>query len=624
MLQTEKDLIVNQARQQLTDAQASISSEIERLRTIVQEGASELKNADTEVEEAKMIQAALLRHSGRTLEELEKLLPSPYFTRCTILFDDERDPQTYYFGKFSFEPESIISWTTPIASVRYEEPGHISYSTPEDGQRTGILLRKDQYMIVEGKIIFLASESTEYPRELVYQEYLSTRRSGFALPEIVAQMEKAQDQVIRADHAGPFTISGPAGSGKTTLALHRVAYLAQSPETSRIYPSRQIIVFVQDTGTKDYFSHLLPELGIHNVRIATFSEWAFELLGFTGISYQTRHGQDEQERDHYEYQKLQAVRAGTAFSYRAPNWFSALEKHYAFYFNERQKQLFRQQIRDNSMDRYDLTLLLQATERRNKGFWYEQELSVRQKNGLMKREQKKLPLEYVLAVVDEFQNYLPEQLTLITGRINKKYRSVLYVGDMAQQTQFGTIKSWQEIDEQIKPERTVTLHKVYRNTRQILDYINSLGFRVEVPDGIKTGVPVRELVAGPEAERAYLQNLATHNSEKSIGILCKNSSDLETYRSLFIGQDRVHCMSIREAQGVEFDIVCLVGVSRKNFLVHDDEGNADYVRERRTVTQDLLYVALTRAISELHVIGEESLQAICSQDRIQTTWKKNV
>lgn len=66
-------------------------------------------------------------------------------------------------------------------------------------------------------------------------------------------MEKAQDQVIRASHKGSLVIGGPAGSGKTTLALHRVAYLTQAPETSEFYPTKSIIVFVQDTGTKITF-----------------------------------------------------------------------------------------------------------------------------------------------------------------------------------------------------------------------------------------------------------------------------------------------------------------------------------------------------------------------------------
>ncbi|HNW09616.1 MAG TPA: hypothetical protein PKM52_03475, partial [bacterium] len=109
---------------------------------------------------------------------------------------------------------------------------------------------------------------------MIYQEYFSTRKTSFILPEIVAQMEKAQDQVVRAEYGGKLAITGPAGSGKTTLALHRAAYLLQSPETVDKLDANQIIVFVQDDSTRDYFSHLLPELGINDVEITTMASWA--------------------------------------------------------------------------------------------------------------------------------------------------------------------------------------------------------------------------------------------------------------------------------------------------------------------------------------------------------------
>jgi DNA helicase-2/ATP-dependent DNA helicase PcrA len=112
--------------------------------------------------------------------------------------------------------------------------------------QSGELISKEQYMITDGKIVFMAFESLEQARELIYQEYFSQRKSSFLLPEIVEQMEQAQDKVIRAHHQGSFLISGAAGSGKTTLALHRVAYLLQSPDTAERFKTENTIVFVQD------------------------------------------------------------------------------------------------------------------------------------------------------------------------------------------------------------------------------------------------------------------------------------------------------------------------------------------------------------------------------------------
>jgi len=88
-------------------------------------------------------------------------------------------------------------------------------------------------------------------------------------------------------------------------------------------------------------------------------------------------------------------------------------------------------------------------------------------------------------------------------------KSLIYVGDMAQQTQLGTIKSWQEINEFIEPTRRVVLQKVYRNTEYILKYIKSLGYDIQVTDGVKKGVPVMEKVlADKERELNYVEELA--------------------------------------------------------------------------------------------------------------------
>ena len=612
MDQHTKNQITENTRQHIAQVQNKIEEEISSLSGDITKNAEELRSFadDPEGAETAMIQEAFIEHGKSKLQELKKLYPSPYFTRCDLYFDDEQTEKSFYFAKFSFDKEAIFSWTTPVAALRFEEPGSVTYQTPEEGIRHGRLIRKDQYMIVNGKLIFLASESINLPRELIYQEYLSSRKSSFTLPEIVAQMEKAQDQVIRAHHTGPFVISGPAGSGKTTLALHRVAYLTQSPETSRLYPNRSIIVFVQDNGTKNYFSHLLPELGIHNIRITTFSQWALELLELSEAAYVTRWGATEKERDEYEYQKIAALKEATTLApYRRGNPFGYLEKIYQAFLTPSQIHLFNQQKVQNLFDRYDLTILLQAAQRTWKGFWYTRMMSIRMKSGLMRQEAQRLPLIYPLMVVDEFQNYLPEQLTLFKSCLNQRHQSVLYVGDMAQQTQFGTIHDWKEINEVISSDRTVRLHKVYRNTKKILEYLEDLGFTVEIPDGLREGKAVVELDLNREEEITYIQNLAKEAEGGSIGVLCKDKDYLDNFKQTFKDNSQIYCMSIREAQGVEFEIVCLVGVSKEMFEVQSEEGNANhYLEERKRITKDLAYVALTRAISELHVLGQNNLK----------------
>ncbi len=189
----------------------------------------------------------LVAHYQETVENLKQLHPSPYFSRCDFEVDNEK--RVMYFGKFSFSEENIYSWITPAATLRFENPGVASYTRPDGSVQAGSIERKDNYMIVDGALLFFSMEEKGRARELMYQEHFTRQKQGFILPEVVEQMEKAQDAVIRAHHEGPFVISGPAGSGKTTLALHRVAYLMQSPETTEYFPPESILVLVQDAGT---------------------------------------------------------------------------------------------------------------------------------------------------------------------------------------------------------------------------------------------------------------------------------------------------------------------------------------------------------------------------------------
>ncbi|MEK6885100.1 MAG: hypothetical protein AABY22_36045, partial [Nanoarchaeota archaeon] len=235
-----------------------ISVEKLRIKALIKDFRERLQKGNLEDPE---VIVALLIHQLEHEKQLDYAENSPYFVRCDVKFDDNSKIETLYFGRFAFREDSVFSWVAPASLIRFESPGEISYILPNGKKRMGTLLRKDQYMIIDREIFFLSSEATNYERELIYQKHFTEQKIGFVLPEIVEQMEKAQDTIIRSHYFGSFLISGAAGSGKTTLALHRIAYLVQSPETEKIFNPSKITVFVQDASTKKYFSGLLPELG---------------------------------------------------------------------------------------------------------------------------------------------------------------------------------------------------------------------------------------------------------------------------------------------------------------------------------------------------------------------------
>ena len=601
-----KENLLNNLRSHIETVTAKIGEKLELVKKFANMSLSDVRKMP---QSDQMVYMDLRVNAKNRIGELAHLKGSPYFTKCKIL-DENGNKKDYYFAKHEFSEESIYSWVAPVATIRFENPGVVSYKIPDGTNKTLTILEKEQYMIVDGKVIFYAQETKDKPRDLIYQEHFTKQKSEFALPEIVAQMEKAQDQVIRAGHTGPLVISGPAGSGKTTLALHRVAYLTQAPDTAPLYPSREIVVFVQDTGTKNYFSTLLPGLGIHDVQITTFSSWAFSILGLYEYEYIERYGENDEEKDLYEYQKLRALREG-----KIPQWsvshFSVLLEQYQSYFSAQGKKMFSVQQKTKSVDRFDLTILLQVYYKKYKKFEVKREYKTYVKDRLVSKTEKK-SIIYPLMIVDEFQNYLPEQLKIFLHCLSGNTKSSVYVGDIAQQVRLGTIKEWNEIGETILSERNIRLNKVYRNTKNILLFIQSLGYTIELPVGLKEGPHVVEKITQTiDEEIIYIKNIISAYEKGTVGILAKEELYLTRFKETFKEHKNIHVLTMAGSQGVEFDLVVIVGVHKDTFqVVQHVDVLPRHLEERKRMQKDLLYVALTRAITELHVLGLEKLKDI--------------
>jgi len=591
-MMTQSSELLTQARERIRHTQEAIQHTQEQLTAQSVQLGEQFKKAEGA---EKLTLHTLLQYTKKRQTELTSLFPSPYFSRCDT--QSEGKDLTLYIGKFSYPEESVVSWVSPISTLRFAHPGVASYSTPERSKKEVLLKRKDEYMIQDGAIKFFATERLDQPRTLVFQEHFSNRKTGFMLPEIVARMEEAQDKVIRSSWRGPLVISGPAGSGKTTLALHRVAYLMQVPEIKDHFPASRIRVFVQDEGTKSYFSALLPELGIDNVEITTFQAWASDILELSKRK-ETWTQLSEEVEDAITIQKLKLLRSSLpSFTSDSLRW---LKTFYQKNIHSHQEVIL-ERLNQNIFDDIDLTIFLQAYKKTHGLLHESREYLVQQKNTFeVKRKMGRFAVSYNLCIVDEFQNYLPEQLLLLRGCMNEETQSIIYVGDMRQQTRFGTIQSWEQIGEKIEGARLITLEKVYRNTKEILRYIQKLGYDVTIPNALPEGEPV-QVLADTDKTIKYISERVLTQTDRLIGILAKNSDDLKPYLHLQ-AEKHVKVLTIREAQGVEFDTVFLVGNTHDTWKV-DSAYSEEVKEEKQRVNKDLLYVALTRAMRELSVVG---------------------
>jgi DNA helicase IV len=604
-----KEKLLTQLRSNIRAIQEKILLNIEAVKAL---NNKTLKEIGSMKPEQRALQMALKIQLDERTEELNHLYKTPYFAKCEFIQSHTGEKKNYFFAKHQLVEESVYSWVAPIAALRFENPGKATYKIPNGQSREVHILGKEQYMITEGKVIFFSREELGKPRDLIYQENFTSKKAGFVLPEIVAQMEKAQDQVIRAFHKGPLAISGPAGSGKTTLAFHRVAYLTQAPETTALYPLDSILVLVQDVGTKEYFSHLLPELGIHKVNITTFREWAFAILEANSFDYIARYGSSEEEKDVYEYQKIKALRTEKVENLNK-DYFRTL---HVIYKNHVDRKLFQKQKEEKKLDRFDLALLLQAHLKKYKKFEIKRKY-LTMKEGEVVEKIERRTVQYSMIILDEFQNYLPEQIRILKSCLKEETQSIVYVGDMAQQVYLGTIKDWGDVDETLSKERDIRMEKVYRNTKNILLFIRNLGYQIFIPTGLNEGAPVAEVVLKNKSEEInYIRNLIHKYKDSTIGVIAKDPKYLEVFKEEFISNKNVHVLTMNESQGVEFDVACLVGIYEDAFKVTEHRDVLEeHIRERKRIQKDLLYVALTRAISELHILGTRKLSEVLDLEK---------
>jgi DNA helicase II / ATP-dependent DNA helicase PcrA len=218
--------------------------------------------------------------SSKLLKKYRKLVESPYFGRIDFQEDGTTETDTIYLGTGSFLDEHmetflVYDWRAPISSLYYDgAPGPAQYETPS-GTVKGKMLLKRQFVIHNGEIKVLFDTGVTIGDELLQQ--VLSHSADDRMKSIVATIQKEQNAVIRNDKTRMLIVQGAAGSGKTSAALQRVAYLLYKyRETLR---ADQMILFSPNPLFNSYVSTVLPELGEDNMQQTTFQSYLEHRLG---------------------------------------------------------------------------------------------------------------------------------------------------------------------------------------------------------------------------------------------------------------------------------------------------------------------------------------------------------
>lgn len=206
-------------------------------------------------------------------EKYARMLQSPYFGR--IDFQQAHDPQAgkYYIGTSNLMDDDyeilVYDWRAPVSSLFYDfEIGEAGYVCPK-GVINGVISLKRQYRIADGHIEYLFDSSLKIDDEMLQQILSKNTDSG--MKAIVTSIQREQNRVIRNEQYRNMVVQGAAGSGKTSIALHRVAYLLYKYRDQITH--RNIIIFSPNSVFNDYISNVLPELGEENMLQTTFEEY---------------------------------------------------------------------------------------------------------------------------------------------------------------------------------------------------------------------------------------------------------------------------------------------------------------------------------------------------------------
>ncbi len=222
---------------------------------------------------------AQLQETKRDLARHERARKKPYFGRIDFKDSSMRDEESYYIGRVGIAKDTsepiVIDWRAPIASAYYESSlGPCNYEVRNEGSHEIDLLRKRTYEIVDDELKDFFDSDVVATDELL-TKYLAKSKKA-VLGEIIATIQQEQNEIIRKTPRANLIVQGVAGSGKTTVAMHRISYILYNyedefrPEDFYIIGSNRILL--------NYITSVLPDLDVYGVSQMTMEQLFVRLL----------------------------------------------------------------------------------------------------------------------------------------------------------------------------------------------------------------------------------------------------------------------------------------------------------------------------------------------------------
>lgn len=301
--------IFNEEKEYLGYVKESLESEKEHCRKEMREIPKRYTNV---LQGDAFLVEGLMSTQATKLRKLELSEKKPYFGRIDFLSDGSNNVAKIYIGKTTIHGKNneivTTDWRTPICSLYYDSDlGRASYEAPS-GLVHGDLKLKRQIVIENGELVDVLDTSLVSNDELL-QPYLSVNADN-KMKTIIASIQKEQNEIIRRPISENIIVQGVAGSGKTSVALHRIAYLVFNLEKK--INSSQFLVIGPNQYFLNYISSILPELETEPVEQQTYMNLINELTN-EKLTLDTQNTLFNQTKEKEEYKKIQAFKTSLEY-----------------------------------------------------------------------------------------------------------------------------------------------------------------------------------------------------------------------------------------------------------------------------------------------------------------------
>ncbi len=593
-------------------------------------------------------------------KRIRKLLASPYFGRFDFQASDAKDVRQVYVGVYAFFDEVdqknlIHDWRAPISTMFYDyETGPAQFVAP-DGVVHGSIHLKRQYRIRKGQMDFML-ESDLNIHDDVLQKELSLA-SDDKMKNIVATIQRDQNAIIRNEASDVLIIQGVAGSGKTSIALHRIAFLLYRFKDS--IRSSDILIISPNKVFADFISNVLPELGEETIPEMGIEQLATELLQ-REFKFQTFYEQVSYLLDKNDPGFRDRIKFKASFDFLGqldryldyadenyfkshdlsingklvPEWFMAekfaaykhmpivrrlakiardIETNVGIYYHHDVTPKERSEIKAAVRKMFRFSTLRSLY----KDFyaWLECPSMCRfQRDGSLEYSDV-FPLIYMKMrwdgiqpfgdvkhlLVDEMQDYTPVQYAVLSRLFDCK-KTIL--GDANQSVNPFSSSSASGIRQVFTEADCVQLNKSYRSTYEITDFAQQISSNQDLEVIERHGERPQVVPhADEEQEIEYIRRLALDfptSGYHSLGIICRTQEQARALQQRIKSLDcKAYLISATSESFIQGIIVCTAHMSKGLEFDHVIVPQVTDKNYHSEIDRSMLYVACTRAMHRL-------------------------